>query len=308
MLKLSWATWTRTSLVVVAALSANACDAKNTGSSTTCPAGEERCNCYANNTCNAELICRSKICVSDEFDVGGGPNESSSGGATAVGMGGATAVGTGGATTVGMGGATSVGTGGATTVGMGGVATGGVTTATSPLAGGATTMGGQSGAGGTTVVAGPNLIKDGTFQAFDTYWNAILQEGDSGTYSHPPTAAAVCVNNTSTSSSLYYELSFTIGYPNSVADTFVIEPGATYTLTYTVSASYPISFQVKIGHSVSPWTQVYAVSSDLLSTSYQTFSHQFKSTSGDTSAGVAFNAVLDLYGKLCLQQVSLTKS
>ncbi len=152
------------------------------------------------------------------------------------------------------------------------------------------------------------MIKDGTFQAFDTYWNAILQEGDSGTYTRPPSAAAVCVTNTSTSSSLNYELSFTIGYPNASGDTFVIEPGATYTLTYTVNATYPISLEAKIGHSVSPWTLVYAVTTDVLTTSYKTFSHQFTSTTGDTSAGLAFNAVVDLYGKMCFQQVSLTKN
>lgn len=191
------------------------------------------------------------------------------------------------------------------------MASGGATVSAASLvhAGGLGGMGGtvgQSAVAGATGTPGPNLIKDGSFLAFESYWNAILQEGDSGTYTHPPTST-VCVTNTSDASSLYYELSFTIGYPNSASDTFVIEPGATYSLSYTVSATYPLEFQVKIGHSVSPWTEVYAYSSDVLSTSYKTFTHQFTSAAGDSSAGLAFNAVLDLYGRMCFQQVSLVR-
>lgn len=237
------------------------------------------------------------------------------GGAAATAAGGATQAASGGAVTT-IGGATLVpgstmgALGGATSTSTVSFATGGVTTtiSTLPSTGGSIGTGGQPATGGATGAPGPNLIKDGTFQSFDTYWNAILQEGDSGTYTRPPTAAAVCITNTSTSSSLYYELSFTVGYPNLAADTFVIEPGATYTLSYTVNATYPISFAVKIGHSVSPWTEVYSYASDVLSTSYKTFSHQFVSATGDSSAGLAFNAVLDLYGKMCFQQVSLTKN
>lgn len=333
---------------IVASFTLGACDANNTRSGAACPAGEERCACYPNKSCNDGLTCLSNVCVNDDGSAGG--NATSSGGSTGVGTGtgGGAAIAAGGTSTEGMGGgATSVGgiaatggssvlgsggssiasttvavasggsvtTGGTTSVGNGGsvvttggaVATGGTSVATLVTTGGMPATGGQPSAGATGN-PGPNLIKDGTFQAFETYWNAILQEGDSGTYTRPPTAATVCVTNTSTSSSLYYELSFTIGYPNAAVDTFVIDPGATYTLSYTVSATNPISFEVKIGHSVSPWTEVYKVTSDVLSSSYKTFSHQFTSTAGDTSAGLAFNVVLDLYGKMCFQQVSLTKN
>ena len=305
MLNNRWVRWANNSSLVALVSLIGACDGQNTGGAMACPLGDETCGCYANKTCNTDLVCRSNICVANGAGIGGSTNSTALGGATMVGNGGAFA--TGGSTTVGNGGALP--TGGATTVGNGGAfATGGLSSTTLVATGGAAPMGGQAAVGGSTATTATNLIKDGTFQSFDVYWNAILQEGDSGTYTHPPTAAAVCVTNTSTLSSLYYELSFTLGYPNAASDTFAIQAGATYTLTYSVSATYPISFQVKIGHSVSPWTQVFSVTSDVLSTSYMTFSHQFTSTSGDSSAGLAFNAVLDLYGKICFQQVSLTKN
>ena len=328
MLNNRWVRWANNSSLVALVSLIGACDGQNTGGAMACPLGDETCGCYANKTCNTDLVCRSNICVANGAGIGGSTNSTALGGATMVGNGGAFATGgstnstalggatmvgnggafaTGGSTTVGNGGALP--TGGATTVGNGGAfATGGLSSTTLVATGGAAPMGGQAAVGGSTATTATNLIKDGTFQSFDVYWNAILQEGDSGTYTHPPTAAAVCVTNTSTLSSLYYELSFTLGYPNAASDTFAIQAGATYTLTYSVSATYPISFQVKIGHSVSPWTQVFSVTSDVLSTSYMTFSHQFTSTSGDSSAGLAFNAVLDLYGKICFQQVSLTKN
>lgn len=338
--------WANNLSLVVAALSLGACDAKNTSTGAACPTGDERCACYPNKTCAEGLLCMSDVCVSDDGSASGGSDSLGAGGtsanttsandggvaiATSGGNASESSGGTNGTTTeisVEIGGTSgssatepivaggSVSTGGTTPLGVGGtvastggaVATGGASASTLIATGGATATGGQTSAAGSTGVETPNLIKDGTFQSFSTYWNAILQEGDSGTYTRPPTAAAVCVTNTSTSDSLYYELSFTIGYPNDAVDTFVIEPGVIYTLSYTVSATNPISFEVKIGHSVSPWTEVYAVATDVLATSYKTFSHQFISETGDTSAGLAFNAVLDLYGKLCLQQVSLTKN
>jgi hypothetical protein len=319
--------------MVVAALVAG-CDGNNTTKTSSCSVGEVRCACYPNSSCNDGLVCRSQVCVVAD-DGAGGNGAASSGGATStastssgvggnsveqaggysnIGSGGVAPMGAtggnsnGGVTSQATGGFATIGNGGAVVLGTGGVMATGGTVSTTVSTGGKSATGGQIGTGGVPVVSGPNLIKDGTFQSFDTYWNAILQDGESGTYTRPPTASAVCVTNTSTSSSLYYELSFTIGYPNVATDTFVIEAGATYTLTYTVSATYPISLEVKIGHSVSPWTQVFAVATDLPSTSYTTFSHQFTSSAGDTSAGLAFNAVVDLNGRMCFQQVSLTKN
>lgn len=313
------------SLLVVAV----ACDGKNTSPTTAeCAQGEERCSCYPNQTCNEGLACLSGLCVAAASgSTGGSANVPASSQASLGGLDAGTAsTGIGGSTLLGETSAANFGgtlaTGGATgsaaaptTSGAVGttsfVASGGsVAVSTSVLlaAGGTIGIGGQANlAGSSGVPFAPNLIKDGAFQLFETYWNAILQEGDSGTYTHPPTAAAVCVTNTSDSSSLYYELSFTIGYPNSALDTFVIEPGATYSLSYTVSATYPLEFQVKIGHSAAPWTEVYSYDADVLSSSYKTFTHLFTSTAGDSSAGLAFNAVLDLYGKMCFQQVSLVK-
>lgn len=310
------------------------CDDKNTSSTTTdCVQGAERCACYPNKTCNEGLLCLSDICVasfasggatstlgSDTLSFGGtatGPSgEGGVGASLAAEVGGTSATGTfvapavGGATETRTTATVSTGGTGSTSGSVVATGGGGVSAASLVPAGGLGGMGGTGGQGevaGATGVTGPNLIKDGSFLAFESYWNAILQEGDSGTYTHPPTAAAVCVTNTSLSTSLYYELSFTVGYPNSTADTFVIEPGATYSLSYTVSATYPLDFEVKIGHSVSPWTEVYAYSSDVLTASYKTFTHQFTSVAGDSSAGLAFNAVLDLYGKMCFQQVSLVR-
>src|SRR5512142_741933 len=61
--------------------------------STECPAGNERCACYGNDTCNSGLACVSQRCVNISGLV-------STGGAAASGSGGASA--SGGSTNIGM--------------------------------------------------------------------------------------------------------------------------------------------------------------------------------------------------------------
>jgi len=124
--------------------------------STNCPAGNERCACYGNGTCNAGLVCASQHCVNINGLVGG-----STGGSSADGMGGAAAnnggtntdsSATGGLSNNSSTGGTSAGdtseTGGSFTTG-GALATGGSFTT-----GGALATGGSLATGGTRATGG----------------------------------------------------------------------------------------------------------------------------------------------------------
>jgi hypothetical protein len=125
-------------------------------SATACAAGELRCACYGNGTCNAPLVCASNLCV----DLGGG--------------------GSGGAVDGGASGAGGAGTGG---VGTGGVGDGGATGT-----GGVTGDGGATGTGGAT---NANMIKNGSFNVDDTYWHYDLY--GAGISTHAVVAGQLCI-------------------------------------------------------------------------------------------------------------------
>jgi hypothetical protein len=56
-----------------------------TGGSSSCPDGNERCNCYGNGTCNAGLTCASRLCVALGVGAGAGSAGAAAGGTKATG-------------------------------------------------------------------------------------------------------------------------------------------------------------------------------------------------------------------------------
>jgi hypothetical protein len=261
--------------------------------------GAERCACYPNQTCNADLSCLSGFCVS----LGG------AGGTGGIVVGGAGNGGAGNGGTPGTGGAISVGGGGTI------AASGGMTTVSTACPGAERcdcypnqTCNGSlvclsnlcvAGTGGTGGTAGPNLIKNGDFSAGKEYWDLTYQAGEvaSSTYDD----GQFCVYNLS---DMYY-LSFSLGYPPTPSDAFAIEPGATYTLSYRASGLADVT--VKIGHAESPYTQLYSVA-DAVPATYQTFTHQVSSATGDTAAGLVFNGTLYYLASVCFDDVQFFKN
>lgn len=251
-----------------------------------CAQGTETCPCYGNMTCNVGLACFSNICVN--------PNTGTAGSTGTGGIPGtAGSPGTGGAVT-GTGG--SLGTGGATGL-AGATGTGGIA-----ATGGTNGTGGTTGSGGS--VAPTNLIKNGDFSLGKEYWDLTYQAGEVATSDY--SAGEYCVYNASTS--LY--LSFSLGYPPTPSDAFVIDPSATYTLSYKArgtAMTLPATVQVKIGHVETPYTQLYATT-DYPNAAEQTFTHQISSSLGDTAAGLVFNGTLDYYSYVCFDDVVLIKN
>jgi len=306
-------------LALIVAL-ASACGGKS--SSASCD-GKERCACYANQTCNAGLVCLSNLCVAPT-GVGGVGVGGSTGFGGLPGVGGVP--GTGGV--IGVGGSV-VASGGATGVGGMSVGTGGAggtaacvgqqgcacypnstCNATLTCSGGVCV---PSGAGGTTgaggAVGGANLIKNGDFSLGKTYWDLTPQAGE--VYSELYSGGEYCVYN---QSSLMY-LSFSLGYPPTPSDAFPIEVGATYTLSYRLKLNGPATVMVKIGQASPPYAELVPTVpfTDSITTglgAYQTFSHQLQFAVGDPSAGLVFNtALLDYYPiSICFDDVRLTKN
>ena len=258
-------------LVVVTALAVAA--GCSSTSSAPC-SGKERCPCYANMTCNSGLLCLSNICVS------GG-----TGGSTGGGLGGMAATGSGG--------------GGGASLGVGGNATG--------AGGNATGTGGSTGTGGTP--GATNLIKNGDFSQGKTYWDLTYQAGEVASSMY--TGGEYCVFNES--SALY--LSFSLGYPPTPSDAFVIAPGVPYTLSYrarfaqAVSAALLPAITVKIGHASPPYDALTSFTGDNVnSANYLSFTHSINSATGDTGAGLVFNATLDYLTEICFDDVTLVKN
>ncbi len=161
---------------------------------------------------------------------------------------------------------------------------------------------------GTGGAANINLIKNGDFSAGKEYWDLTPQAGEA--YSEDYTGGQYCVLNPSTN--LY--LSFSLGFPPTPSDAFVITPGATYTLSYQASGTYLTmqpTVQVKIGHVETPYTELYSTT-DVVSinaiSSPQTFTHTIVSAAGDTEAGLVFNGTLDYYSEICFDNVVLVKN
>jgi hypothetical protein len=189
--------------------------------------------------------------------------------------------------------------GGAGTLGGGGIALG--TGGTSPGTGGTTpgtgggAVAGSTGSGGSTPV---NLIKNGDFSLGKEYWDLTPSAGEA--YSEDYSGGQYCVINPS--SSLY--LSFSLGYPPTPSDAFMVAPGATFTMAYMASATATSMVQVKIGHVETPYTQLWAMTDYVpASTALQLFSHQITTAAGDTAAGLVFNVTLPYYSEICFDNV-----
>ncbi len=123
-----------------------------------CSAGNERCACYPNGTCNAGLSCLSDLCVRETGPTDGAVDRASGTGGTGVAGGSGTGgTGTGGAGGAGNGGSGS-GTGGmggrGTGAGGGGIGGGGIAGAGGTGKGGAGGIGGAAGATGKGGTAG----------------------------------------------------------------------------------------------------------------------------------------------------------
>jgi hypothetical protein len=219
-------------------------------------------------TCNPGLTCFSNLCVNPATGNGG-----AGGGAGTLG-GGGIALGTGG---------TSPGTGG-TTPGTGGTTPG---------------TGGSLGTGGSALPT--NLIKNGDFSQGKEYWDLTPSAGEA--YSEDYSNGQYCVINPSTS--LY--LSFSLGYPPTPSDAFVVAPGSTFTMAYMATVTSPATstmVQVKIGHVETPYTQLWATTDYLPSSATpQLLSHQITSAAGDTEAGLVFNVTLSYYSEICFDNV-----
>jgi hypothetical protein len=263
-------------VVAVASVLLVACGSGSSNKSPpACPAGAETCACYGNGTCNTGLVCFSDLCVNPATGNGGAGGTLGSGGASGSG---GTIPGTGG---------TTPGTGG-TTPGAGGTTAG--TGGTSPGSGGAT------GTGGSTIPT--NLIKNGDFSQGKEYWDLTPQAGES--YSEDYSGGQYCVINPSSN----YYLSFSLGYPPTPSDAFVVTPGATYTMAYMATASSTATVQVKIGHVETPYTQLWATTDYVTpSTTPEIFSHLITSSTGDTEAGLVFNVTLGYASEICFDNV-----
>ena len=114
--------------------------------------------------------------------------------------------------------------------------------------------------------------------------------------------------------------SFVLGYPdpNSSAQAFSLVSGASYTFSYQVSGSGLATgpdlctsgavLEAKIATAVSPYPQqVYWCDSVSSSSSLTTITHTFTANSANplSGLGIAFEANLNVGGKVCLADVQL---
>jgi len=104
-------------------------------------------------------------------------------------------------------------------------------------------------------------------------------------------------------------VAITIGWPANGSPVAVLQPGATYQLTYQISTTATLyTFQVKVGQATPPYTGTdYITSSDypVAGAGLQTFTHTFSTTSGDSVAGLAFNILAQSSTTVCLDNVAL---
>jgi hypothetical protein len=272
-----------------------------------CETGSERCACYGNKSCDKGLECLSDICVSVDGAGGasggaggdggknaGGDGDSEKGGKSSN-NGGAGDSNEGGHASVGEGGKTSA-TGGKSSAAGGNTATGGST-----AVGGSAAAGGTSSVGTTSATNSANLIKNGDFGLGKEYWDLTYNDGDIGASSY--SSGKYCIMNPSSS----YYLAFSLGYPPTPSDAFVIEPGVTYKISYYLSGSGLSSVTTKIGHAVSPYTPVYQVT-DSASSLGSVKSHTFSTAAGDTAAGLVFNGTLDYGAEVCFDDIIVEKN
>lgn len=271
-----------------------------------CEPGNERCECYANRTCNAGLTCLSEICVDDdEADNGGsggsggssGGSDSSSGG-TDSDSGGSTSD-SGGSTSDSGGSASDAGgSAGADGSSSGGSGAGGATTTTMGGAGGSGTGGsGTDGSGGTGGPVEGNLIQNGDFSDGDAHWDLTLSVGDPVV---DAAGGAYCVQNTAEAT----YATFTLGYPLDLTEVFTIASGTSYVLSYRVKGY--ASYELKIGQAAEPYTALAGVIEDSsASDSYVTQTHTIQATLGDPEAGFAITVLLGTSQNVCFDDISL---
>jgi hypothetical protein len=169
------------------------------------------------------------------------------------------------------------------------------------VAGDAGTGGGVAGAAGAAPI---NLITNGDFSLGEAFWNVQLNAGVSGTYT---TSGALCVTNTTPGT----YLSVTLGFPVSAADSFSVEAGSSYTLSFRAYGALGLTLEVKVGEVVTPWTPVATFYQSLSTLSYQSYSYLVTPVASMAQTGLAFNAVLDYAeygGMICLDDVSFVKN
>jgi hypothetical protein len=172
-----------------------------------------------------------------------------------------------------------------------------------PGGNGASSTGGHSGTGtgGSTGTTGVNLLHNGDFSQGKEYWEATYNAGEVVGESY--TGGTYCIANLS--DNLY--LSFSLGNPPTPSDAVAIEPGASYTLSYTAVGTGSPQISVKIGHAIAPYDTVYVVD-DTVTSSNQTYTHNFASSTGDSGAGLVFNGTLYYLSQVCFDDVKLVKN
>jgi hypothetical protein len=145
-----------------------------------------------------------------------------------------------------------------------------------------------------------NLIRNGDFSMGTQYWGLTVASGG------PPTlftdTGEYCVFNMSSTS----YMSFSLGFPVDPADAFVVDAGATYTLSYRANA-VGATIGVKIGHATDPYTPVYSATDTPYLAGYQTYTHFVSAPGGDTGAGLVFNVTLVYYSNVCFDDVRLVR-
>jgi hypothetical protein len=254
-----------------------------------CVDGEEHCPCYPNQTCNGSLVCEGNLCRardgSGAASQGGGANEGGSAGSG--GSGGSSA---GDGDSSGGFGGSAAGQGG-TDSGFGGNAAG--------QGGSAGGNGGAAGSANGGSATSGNLIVNGDFSQGDAHWEYYPP---SGTYTYAVVSGRLCV----TLGSYGYVV---VGWPLEKNLAVPLAAGASYTLSYTVSATQPgeVSLMTKVGHAESPYTAVIETPVSL-STTPETRTHTFSSTSGDSGAGIAFTLQATYYSsanQICFDDVAL---
>ncbi len=110
--------------------------------------------------------------------------------------------------------------------------------------------------------------------------------------------------------------SATLGWPEAPNSTGPnLSTSASYTLSYTASATSAITVDAKVGWTMSPYYAIFETPSDMVGTSPTTFTHPFSAAGdaavemGDMSAGIAFAFSAGASGNMvCFQNISLIEN
>jgi hypothetical protein len=147
---------------------------------------------------------------------------------------------------------------------------------------------------------GSNLITNGDFSDGGTYWT--VTQATVGTV-YGTSGSSYCV-------SLQNYFSATLGWPDSLNTSLgvPIDTSHGYTFSYTVSTTSTLySFTAKVGHVVSPYTNVYSTTIDSPGVTPTQFTHSFTPTYSDSGAGVAFTIYASDPTTVCFSDVSLVR-